>query len=275
MGRWLLLICALTLVSCSRPGAGRIDPALASLVPPDSVVLAGIQVDKLRTAPLYQKHADLFSGGVRQAGLDERDLYQILLVSDAKRTAILARGHFSPADGSEPRIHLPGAVPETYKGYKVQIAGDEALAFMNPSTAAMGSPDAVHWIIDQRGVASGIPASLAAKLGKVPLDHQIWAVGVNVGNLRGPEGSPMAVNLWHALAMTESVVVALQARDGLSGFADFTCRNPRDATDLAGAASVMLGLLRLPREAIQVTQQEQTVRIAIALSAAEIDEFGR
>src|SRR5512135_49878 len=105
MGRWLLLSCALTLVSCSRPGAGRIDPALASLVPSDAVMLAGIQVDKLRATPLYQKHADIFSGGVRQAGLDERSLYQILLVSDGKRTAILARGHFSPADGSEPRVN--------------------------------------------------------------------------------------------------------------------------------------------------------------------------
>ena len=51
---WILLI-ALTACNSAETGRNSIDPTLATLVPPDATMLAGLRIDAIRATPLYQK----------------------------------------------------------------------------------------------------------------------------------------------------------------------------------------------------------------------------
>lgn len=255
------------LAGCSRPGAGRIDPALASLVPADTVLLAGARLERLRATPLYRKFP-LLEGGLAGTGLDERNIYEVLVVSDGKRTAALARGKFAPADGSEPRINLPNATRTAYKGYTLIASGGETVTFMNASTVVAGTGEAVRGIIDQRGRSSGIPAALERQLATIPQGCQLWAVGA-----AGSAPLALSENVEHALAMTESFLAAAEVGESVNGFATLTCRNEQDATDLGEALKALLALARLG--GIQVEQRQRTVRITVALSEAELGRLAR
>lgn len=262
--RLVLLVGLLTwLAGCSRPGVGRIDPALALLVPADTIVLAGVKLEKLRATPAYQNFPAL-TNDLAGTGLDARDIYEVLVVSDGRRTAVMARGRFAPADGSEPRLNLPGATRSSYKGYTLLASAQETVTFMNASTAVAGSGEAVRWIIDQRGKSSGLPVALERQLESIPKEHQLWAVGAP-GGARLPPGS----NVEHALAMTESFVASAEVGQGLRGSATLTCRSEQDAADLGGALQALLALSRL--SGIEVHQQQRAVRITLAVSEAELE----
>src|SRR5689334_3676727 len=102
--KWpLIAASALTLVSCSKtaiPGA-KIDPALAGLIPADTVMLAGVHVDAFQKTDIYQKHLvnrsfPLFDDFMSQTGLKRReDLWELLFISNGKQNVLLGRGKFS------------------------------------------------------------------------------------------------------------------------------------------------------------------------------------
>ena len=89
----LLLILASGCGSRRAPSI-RIDPALATLVPSGTVLLAGARLDALRATPLYRKFAADALGPVL-AGVDLKDVWELLAVSNGRETAVLARGRFS------------------------------------------------------------------------------------------------------------------------------------------------------------------------------------
>ncbi len=269
----------LLLAGCSPRGASRIDPALASLIPADSIMLAGAKLEAIRRTPLYQRFLASDAGF---AGLNERDIYEVLMVSDGRRTAALARGKFAPADGSEPKFDLPGAAREGYKGYTILISGDRGLTFMNPSVAVAGNPEAIRWIIDQRS-SSSMPKPLAQMLAGIPAANQVWLVAAGVPALAaaGPLASPMARNLKNALSVTESVTAAADLRAGLNGAAELICRTERNASDLAEGLKLLVSFARLssPDQAeikqawnkITIAQHERTVRLSVALTENELN----
>ena len=87
--------------------------ALAALIPNETKYLLGIKLDKLKDSAVYQRHlkdrfADQFEEFARSTGLDPRkDLWEILVSSDGKRTVMMGRGRFPVAD-LEPRLEREG-----------------------------------------------------------------------------------------------------------------------------------------------------------------------
>src|SRR5450755_987581 len=67
---------------------GPVDPELAALIPPDTVALAGVQVDRIRETPLYRKLAE-------ENRLPRFDSHEILLAADGKNVLGIARGALS------------------------------------------------------------------------------------------------------------------------------------------------------------------------------------
>jgi hypothetical protein len=222
----------------------KIDPALATLVPSDTVLLAGVRMEALRATPVYRSlgsPAALLSG----TGLDLDKVWEILAVSNGRRTAILARGKFSDS-GLEPRLDIPGATRSTYKGYALTATENLAVAFMNPSTAVAGRPEAVRAILDDRGQSSGPPPALEKQIELIGPENQIWAVGAGSAELEqaAPHTGNLA-NLGNALRLMETFRIAVQAGTGARIAATARCRNEQDAGSLSGALrffSMLAGL---------------------------------
>jgi hypothetical protein len=256
-----------------RPPSVKIDPALATLVPSDTVLLAGVKMEALRAMPLYRSlgsPAALLSG----TGLDLDKVWEILAVSNGRRTAILARGKFSDT-GLEPRLDIPGATRTTYKGYALTATDSLAVAFMNPSTAVAGRPDAVRAILDDRGQSSGPPPGLEKQIELIGPENQIWAVGAGSAELAqaAPHTGNLA-NLGTALRMVETFRIGAQAGAGLRIAATARCRNEQDAGSLSGALRFFAMLAGLkPSNGVHIESSGADVRIDADIPPETIEKF--
>jgi hypothetical protein len=283
MRRILLLIATLAALSgCGwrHPASVRIDPALATLVPRDTLLLAGIRVEALRATPLYQKiGAETISGLV--SGLDLKNIWEILAASNGGEMAILARGKFASA-GLEPEIALPGASRTSYLGYTLIGNDRTALVFLNPSTALAGQPEVVKRILDERGNSTGPPRPLSEEIAQIAPDSQIWAAGMGgSGQLACavPQGGNLG-NIATALKLVERFRVAADLRSGAKISAVALCRSERDAESLGGALQVFLALARMGNpgfrsatDAIRIEQQQSTVRLEASIPEEPLESL--
>jgi hypothetical protein len=266
--RRFVLLGAVLFAGCARNPTtdAKVDPGLATLVPADTVLLAGVRVEALEKTPLYQKYlADLRFQPVddfaRQTGVDPRkDLLELLFVSNGKQGVLLGRGKFA---SGESRRGI------AYKGF--QLIGDEqtAVVFINSSTAAAGETSALRSLIDQRSNSHGPPAAMAASMKEIPPESQIWAAYT---------GSPVRLglggNMTKVLDSLERAVLFFDLRVGLNGVASGLCSNEQGAQDVEGALKLLIGMGRLNTPAsqpdvlrvydgIRVTREARRVRLSI------------
>src|ERR1035438_6683019 len=173
-----MLLCAI-LAGCggSLTRNGPIDPALAVFIPPDTVALAGVRMDRLRATPIYRKLAERnrlprFDQFRTESGFDpSRDLHEILLAGDGKNVLAIAHGAFPPKP--------PGNLKASeYKGYTLYAKDRwEAIALIDKTIALGGQTPSVRAAIDQyRRGGRGAPRDLMARPQALPADAQIWAV---------------------------------------------------------------------------------------------------
>ena len=274
MRLWMLVLCV-ALCGCGprRPPSVKIDPALATLVPSDTVLLAGIRMEALRATPLYRSlgsPAALLGG----TGLDLDKVWEILAVSNGRRTAILARGKFSDS-GLEPRLDIAGATRTTYKGYALTMTESLAVAFMNPSTAVVGRPDAVRAILDDRGRSSGPPPGLERQIELIGPENQIWAVGGSAAELpRAAPHSGNLANLANVLRLMETFRIAAQAGAGVRITATARCRNQEDAGALSGALRFFAMLAGLKTsDGLHIASDGTEVRIDASVPPETIERL--
>src|ERR1700729_3197574 len=88
----------LSACTTAPPAGPRIDPALAGLIPADTVLLVGTRIEALKRTPLYEKflahrsvpQIDAFAA---QTGIDpKKDLWELLYLSNGSRGAVLGHG---------------------------------------------------------------------------------------------------------------------------------------------------------------------------------------
>jgi hypothetical protein len=277
----LAVILAITgLTSCvSTPPGPKIDPALASLIPPDTILLAGARLDKLQETPVYKKNlADrpvpLIDDFPKQIGLQvkRKDLWELLLISDGKQSILLGRGKF--ADEAEPRIEIPGSTRFAYKGFN--LVGDErqAVLLVSPSVIGVGPTAALRSLIDNKGKSNGPPSNLAAQLKDMPAESVLWAAyGGGIRTLPFNLPDNMA-NVNKIFSSIQSGSVYLDLRAGVNGLATGNCASDQDAKGLYDALKALSGLARLavPKDrpdegrildGLRITQDAHIVHIHI------------
>jgi hypothetical protein len=262
------ILAALAGCGSRRPASVRIDPALATLVPRDVVLLAGIRVEALRATPVYKKIGDEAISGLA-SGLDLKNVWEVLAASNGGETAILARGKFASA-GMEPEISIPGASRTAYHGYTLLENDGTALAFLSPGTAVAGRPEAVKSILAQRGNSNGPPRPLSAEIAEISPENQIWAAGIG-GSGQLARAVPQSGNLGNiatALKLVERFRAAADLRNGARISAVALCHSERDAESLSGALRVLVAFAgisnpayRSAMEAVHIEQQQSTVRL--------------
>jgi hypothetical protein len=250
--RLALPLALLFAASCSHPRqAVFIDPALATLTPPDTTLLVGARLDKLRESATYQRHfADLrfpaLDRFVQETGLDpKKDLWEILYASNGSNSVLMTRGRFSPAD-LEPRIQREGVTRTSYRGYTLIGDDNSSIFFMNQSTALAGSTPALMRIIDRQngGLSYGIPGSLMDLVRTLPRDSQFWAVFTgNTARLPVPDSSNLG-NLNSLLRTVASGTLAADFRQGLNARAVVACVSDADAKQMAGSLQGLLSIAR-------------------------------
>jgi hypothetical protein len=276
----VLLILAAALAGCVKtPPGPKIDPALLGLIPPDTILLAGARLDALQKTPMYQKDlanrpVPLIDDFPKQIGLKVRrqDLWELLLISDGKRSVVLGRGKF--ADEAEPRIEIPGSTRFGYKGYT--LVGDErqAVLLVSPTLIGVGPTAALRSLIDNKGKSNSPPSNLALQLKEMPAEAIFWAAyGGGVTALPFNLPGDMA-NVNKIIASIQSGSMYLDLPAGINGLATGNCGSDQDAKSLYDALRALAGLGRLavpkdkPEEGrildgLRITQDSHKVNIHI------------
>ncbi|HTB15980.1 MAG TPA: hypothetical protein VK752_30630 [Bryobacteraceae bacterium] len=283
-----LLVAVVVLAGCSHKAAvgPKVDPALETLIPEDTTLLVGTRLEALQKTPVYQKYlADRKFPQVeefaKQTGLDpEKDLWELLFVSNGKNNVLLGRGKF--ANEMEPRLEKGGAKRFGYKGYN--LIGDEkaAVVFISSTTAAMGPTESLRYLLDQRGASKGPPAALAALMKDIPAEAQFWAVYAGGPVELGFTGNLANINKLVGSIQTGSVYFDL--RTGLSGVASGECSTDQSAEEVQGALKAFVGLGRLNTPAnqpemqaawdgLRTTLQDKRVKLYIDVPQNVVDQF--
>jgi len=281
------LAAAALLAACSHPAppGPKIDPALAGMIPTDTVLLAGARIEAIKKTPVYQKNlaerdfpaVDRFA---EQMKIDPRkDLWELLYVSNGSRSAVLGRGMFS--DESEPRIpgHRFG-----YRGFNLVGDDNTAILLISPTSAAIGDTGQLKAMVDAHDKSPGVPPALAAVMKDIPSESQLWAAyGGGPLHLPIPTTGNLA-NLNNIVQTIESGSLYLDLRMGLSGVAAGTSRTEKDSQDLEGGLKALVGLGRLstPKDrpelqrvwdGIRITQQDRSVKLYIEQPEELVEQF--
>jgi hypothetical protein len=291
----LFALALLALAGCA-PRASRtvkIDPALATLIPPDAVVLAGVKAGALRSTEFYRRFVlarpqPRLDDFVKQTGLDPRkDIWELLVASDGKSMLAMARGKFSPA-GLEPTLLQGGAKRFPYKGYTLIGSEDAAAVFMNATTALAGPASALRATFDRRETGASPPKALLDRVAGIPATSQAWIVATGpfdkftlpvskTGNLSIPP---------QMFGSIQSIVAWVDLRTGLDFAATIEGATPADAKRMHDAIRGLIGMGRLSTpdgkrellrlyDSIGVEQQERSVRVNANIPLELIDSLQR
>jgi hypothetical protein len=287
----ILAILALT-AGCRNPAATgvSVNPAFRSLIAPDTKALASVNLDKLKASLFYKRHQSeldfpFLDAMSERIGLDpRRDLSDILIAWNGKEPAVMARGSFDK-DTLSPKLVSLGMRRTKYKSYT--LFGDErgALAFAKHGVAVGGPAETVRTELDLASNGNGgVPGELQPRLASVPRGDQIWAV--SRGGLAFAE-TPMRSDIESALS---NIVGYINATSFGIGFdsgthvaAEIICVSDQGAQRVRDALRGSIGLARLATgdnewdmlklyDSIQVSQDQQTVRIRADLSAELTDK---
>jgi hypothetical protein len=224
--------------------AHAVDPEAASCIPADTLVLAGVDLDRLRAAPLYSK---LPAAAAAMAGAFA-GASSALLAYNGKDLLGIARGSFATAP-----------------------AGGTLAA---PNLALFGTPQLVAAAMAQRRSRTAGAPALLARAESIAAGRQIWIV------IQGGVALPLsgnAANLSRLLHNTESATVTANFDSGLALEVTAIGRTTDSARDieetvraditLAAAAEVrqpdMAKLLR----SIRIDREDRSVRITLSADA--------
>jgi hypothetical protein len=290
----IVLSTVVLVTSCQKSASSstvRVDPALTTLVPANTVILVGAKLDKLRETQVYQKHfaqmpfprLDDFA---KQTGLDPRkDVWEVLFASDGQQSGVLmARGKF-PTSELEPKLEQQGATRTRYKGYS--LFGDErnAAFFMNSSTALAGSTAVLKTIIDNRDRSrAGIPASLQPQVNSIPEASQFWAVFSGSGINLPFAGDSNLGNLNQIVRSIENGRFSADLRNGFEFQANGNCTTDAEAKKIHDLLKGLVGIGRLSTpenqpdmlkvyDGIDVKQEGRAINVAANVSREIVDKF--
>jgi hypothetical protein len=223
--------------------AHAIDPEAASCIPADTLVLAGVNLDRLRAAPLYSKlpaAATAIAGAFSGAS-------SALLAYDGKDLLVIARGSFAKApDGA---------------------------TLAAPNLALFGAPQLVAAAMAQRRSRTPGAPALLARAESIAAGRQVWIV------IQGGVAFPLsgnASNLNQLLHHAESATVTASFDSGLAleltaiGNTADGARNIEetvraDITLAAAAEARQPDLAKLLRS-IRIDRDDRSVRITLSAS---------
>jgi hypothetical protein len=245
----------LLLVGCHRTPHARVDPALAPLVPADTVLMAGLRLDKLKDTPFFKKYVESGQWPAleqlrKSTGLDaRRDIWEIdvALQSGPKRPLTLVRGKFGGEFGLEPQAKGLGLERSDYKGYYLLHSGGAGVTFFNTGAAVAGAVEDLKRVIDTRdNPRLQAPEALLSLVETLPASAQFWLVAPS-----GPALLPVLpaqgnlANLRRLVTPLGESTFFGDLGNGLQLSGQMRYANPSAAREMHDALKGLLGLARL------------------------------
>jgi hypothetical protein len=261
----------------------RVDPALALLVPGDTILAAGIRMNELRATALYaklisQKRLSELDDFASQTHFDPRkDVNELLVASNGEVSVVLARGSF--------HVQAPeGLTKSDYKGVTVYGKGDGAYAILDAATAVAGPEAGVRKVIDQKLGGQRGARALLDRARSLAGTGQIWLVADGWGTLPdrlSKDGGNLS-NLSRFFRGIEKASGIVDLRSGIVAHLTGDCRNEQDAKNLGDAARGLVGLGRLsvpegkPEmlrlfDGIKVEQNQSAIQVNVNIPADLVD----
>ena len=301
IGVFCLLCGALGITSCSRqvsPGVA-VSPAFKTLISPDTKLLAGADLDALKTSPFYRRHEkDLnfpaLNSQAERLGVNPlRDVSEVLTAWNGADWLFLQRGRWNSQD-LQKRLITAGAHAAIYRDRT--LLGDTPTSVTLFKTVAVeGSTVAVRRAIDIEAAGNGeVPEELGERLRTLPKHDQIWTVsraGLAFANL--PMNSDFETALSNITGSVRGTTAGLYIDDGVHLSIDLQCVSDAGATRVHDALRGMIGIGRLSTkdnqedllqayDAIHVEKKDQTVSVRADLPGnladrliASISAFGK
>jgi hypothetical protein len=283
--RYLSVFCLLAALgaglSCGRRATRGVilDSAFERFIPPDTNVLAGVQIAKLTSAPIYVSHKDQldvarFDAFSERTGLDpSRDLSEVLVAWNGKQAIAMAHGKFTESNMRSKLVSL-GLGRTRYSKYTLFGDDKNSLVFIHDGLALAGSSQALRGLIDrQKAGQTGVPANLHQRLETIPKSDQIWVVSTGGLPVMGvPMRSEIGSALSNIVGYVSSTATGIGIDTGIHLQADLTCISNQGAQRVRDALRGGLGLARLTTkdnqmdllrlyDSIQVDQENSAVHV--------------
>ena len=170
----------------------RVYPALATSIPADTTILAGLQIEKIKQTRLYKKLVEernipAIDRFARATGIDIRkNVYEVVFASNGKDTIVFASGKFAMLQSSTgqntqellPHTQIQGErmIQMGYKGMTLIGNPNVSACFLNNATMMAGPTEALKRVIDLRARNPMAPQDLLAAARALPADDQFWLV---------------------------------------------------------------------------------------------------
>lgn len=257
--------------SCRRWSAGvQPDAKLAAQIPSDAVVVFGIDVERLKTAPFYQRRAagadiPMLDEAAQRLGVDpRRDISSALVYLTAQHQPVaLLRGTFS-SDALEQKLIGLGAKRSLGNRSLLQNCG-EGILFGGHGVVTVG-PISALTVGEQS--ARGLPRSAYEPLKTLPNSDQLWGLSPQgLGKINFPVDSNIGSALGTIAGYVTGASAGLGVDDGLHLQANLSCVSPKGAEQVRDALRGFLGLGRL------MTRSDQADLLRI-YDAVHIDQDG-
>jgi len=236
--------------ACRTGAPPPLDPAAVSCVPAGTVGLAGVDLDRLRTSPLYRQLPPAVAALLQTV----RDAGYVLVAFNGRNFLVIARGAFRDTP-----------------------AGATLIA---PDLAVAGAPDLVREATAQRRTGSTGAPELVAEATPLARGNQVWIVA------RGDATLPLegnAANLNRLLHEARYGTIAARVGDGIAVDATAVCGTPeaagrleesmRGLLTLAAAANARQPALAALLASVTVRRAGRTVRATLSAdppAAAEL-----
>lgn len=288
-----LWVATIVMAGCSKPGASgiNVNEAFKPLISASTTVMAGIDLDALKSSPLYAKYnSDLNLRGMEQFGQEfgidpARDLRELLYVSDGKKQWFMARGTLRGPE-IERKLQGKGFKTSTYKGFHIWGDGQNALVLLKGPLAVMGTAESVREAIDTNTEGRGeVPEQIADTLRSIPKGDQVWLVSRS--------GLPFAAAatrteirsaLSNIVDAVKTTVGSLHLDSGVRLQAALGCVSPDGATRVNDALRGTIAIGRLSTrdneasllkmyDAVQIERKENNVRVDAQLTGEQVEEL--
>ncbi len=291
--RIALVLLVVSLIGCSRrnPAGISLDKTSTPFVSSDTTVLAGANLDQLKTAPFYQAHQSLLAfpaldNNSQRLGLDpRRDLSTAVVTWNGHDSLVIVRGRFSRA-----KLQQTLTANSPRRAYKdVTLYGSSGNSFALPSDglALGGSTKGVEHGVDAHasGFSDDLPEGLQQGLSWLPKTAQIWVVSRGTLPFADiPTRSDYASLLSNFVGYIQATATGLTVDAGLHLRSRIQCVSEEGGKRVNDALRGGIGLGRLSTkdnqlellrlyDAIHVRQDKQTVYIEADLSSAEADQL--
>jgi hypothetical protein len=195
--RRALPLLLLALLGCRRqPTHARIDAAIAPLLPPDTLAVAGLRLDRARQAgfPLDPTRVTALAEFQANTGIDPaQSVWEVVWSWRPGHTLAFVRGKFGGEFGLEPRLDAPGTTRQNYKGYYVLDRAGRGVLFIHSGVAIVGAVEDLRAVVDSRDRPGAVPPlALIEMVEKLPSCHFYAVAGPGLP----VAPAPLTARLW-------------------------------------------------------------------------------